>query len=47
MIIHDFDISTDPVVRIESFYGEQKKLVEKCLIIFSKVIHVMWTTGNS
>ena len=39
MIIHDFDISTDPVVSIESFYGEQKKLVEKCLIIFSKVIH--------
>ena len=39
MIIHDFDISTDPVVSIESFYGKQKRIVEKCLIIFSKVIH--------
>ena len=39
MIIHDFDISTEPIVSIESFYGEQKKIVEKCLIIFSKVIH--------
>ena len=39
MIIHDFDISTEPVVSIESFYGERKKIVEKCLIIFSKVIH--------
>ena len=39
MIIHDFDISTEPIVSIESFYGEQKKIVEKCLIVFSKVIH--------
>ena len=39
MIIHDFDISTEPVVNIESFYGKQRKIVEKCLIIFSKVIH--------
>ena len=39
MIIHDFDISTEPIVSIESFYGKPKKIVEKCLIIFSKVIH--------
>ena len=30
MIIHDFDISTEPVVNIESFYGKQRKIVEKC-----------------
>ena len=29
MIIHDFDISTEPVVNIESFYGKQRKIVEK------------------
>ena len=39
MIIHDFDISTEPIVSIESFFGRQKKIVEKCLILFSKVIH--------
>ena len=39
MVIHDYDINTDPVVSLESFYGKPKKLVEKCLIVFSKVIH--------
>lgn len=39
MIIHDFDNSTEPIVNIEQFYGKPKKIVEKCLILFSKVIH--------
>ena len=39
MIIDDFDIDTQPVVNLESFYGKPKKIVEKCLITFSKVIH--------
>ena len=39
MIIDDFDNETQPVVNLESFYGKPKKIVEKCLIIFSKVIH--------
>ena len=39
MIIHDFDNSTEPIVHIEQFYGKPKKIVEKCLILFSKVIH--------
>ena len=39
MIIDDFDIETQPVVNLESFYGKPKKIVEKCLITFSKVIH--------
>ena len=39
MIIHDYDINTDPVITLESFYGKPKKIIEKCLIIFSKVIH--------
>ena len=25
MIIHDYDIITDPVISLESFYGKQKK----------------------
>ena len=39
MIIHDFDIDTEPIVNLEHFYGEKKHLVDKCLILVSKVIH--------
>lgn len=39
MIIHDYDDRTAPVVRLEAFYGPQKHLVDKCLILFSKEIH--------
>ena len=39
MIIHDYDIDTKPLISLEHFYGRQKKIVNKCLIIFSKVIH--------
>ena len=39
MVIHDYDITTEPIVRMESFYGEKKRLVNKCLILFSRVIH--------
>lgn len=39
MIIHDFDTGTQPIVTLESFYGKPKKLVDKCMILFSKVIH--------
>lgn len=39
MIIHDFDNETEPIVSLESFYGKPGKIVEKCLILFSEVIH--------
>lgn len=39
MIIHDYDIATEPVVQLEAFYGPKKHLVDKCLIVFSKEIH--------
>ena len=39
MIIHDYDIDTEPIVTLESFYGKPKKNVKKCLVTFSKVIH--------
>ncbi|MEE3313047.1 MAG: hypothetical protein VZR56_02695 [Treponema sp.] len=34
-----FDDETEPVVKPEAFYGPQKFVTDKCLIIFSKVIH--------
>ncbi|SDB13604.1 Phosphorylase superfamily protein [Pseudobutyrivibrio sp. YE44] len=34
-----YDKETEPVVNLEAFYGEPKKLTDKCLIIFSKEIH--------
>ena len=39
MIIHDFDPTTEPIVDIGQFYGKPGKIVDKCLILFSKVIH--------
>ena len=39
MIIHDYDPHTEPVIRLEPFYGEKRHLLDKCLIIFSKEIH--------
>ncbi|MCR5671070.1 MAG: nucleoside phosphorylase [Butyrivibrio sp.] len=34
-----FDDKTEPIIQIKQFYGEQKHLVDKCLIIFSKIIY--------
>lgn len=39
MIIHDYDVNTEPLVSLENFYGKPKEIVEKCLIVFSKEIH--------
>ena len=39
MIIHDYDPDTDPIVNMESVYGKQKQIVDKCLVLYSKVIH--------
>lgn len=33
-----FDNQSEPIVSLEAFYGPQKHLVEKCLILFSGVI---------
>ena len=38
MIIHDYDADTESVVNLEAFYGKPKKLVDKCLILFSDAI---------
>ncbi len=34
-----YDIDSEPVVKPEVFYGPKKHLVDKCIVIFSKVIH--------
>lgn len=38
-MMNDFYDETEPVVNPEAFYGKQKHLIEKCLIIFSAEIH--------
>lgn len=38
MIIHDYDTDTGSLVNLESFYGKPKKIVDKCLILFSGAI---------
>lgn len=39
MITDCYDITTSPMIRLEDFYGEQKHIVDTCLIVFSKEIH--------
>ena len=39
MITESFDSKTKPIPSLEDFYGEQKHIITKCLIIFSKEIH--------
>ncbi len=34
-----YDDKTEPIIKLEEFYGEQKHVLDKCLIIFSKVIY--------
>ena len=38
-MFNDFYDESEPIVRPEAFYGEQKFLVEKCLVIFSSELH--------
>ena len=42
-----YDDKTEPIIELKQFYGEQKHLVDKCLIIFSKVIHdhILYTSA--
>ena len=51
MIIHDYDIETEPIVNLECFYGKPGHGIEKCLILFSKVssrtASVKWSVSSS
>lgn len=39
MITDSYDIQTESTVSLKSFYGDQKHLIDKCLILFSREIH--------
>jgi Uridine phosphorylase len=39
MITDSFDIKTQPITNFRSFYGEQKHLVDVCIVTFSKQIY--------
>ena len=39
MIIDSYDINSEPIVKLENFYGEKQHLVKKCMVVFSKVIY--------
>lgn len=39
MIIDSYDVNSEPIVKLENFYGEKKYLVKKRILIFSKVIY--------
>lgn len=39
MITDSYDIETEPIIRLQDFYGNPKHIVDICLIIFSKEIH--------
>ena len=39
MITDCYDIATEPLLSLRDFYGEQKHIVDICLILFSKEIH--------
>ena len=39
MITDCYDIGTEPIIHLKDFYGDQKHIIDTCLIIFSKEIH--------
>lgn len=39
MITDCYDINSEPIISLKDFYGEPRKIVDICLIIFSKEIH--------
>ncbi len=39
MVIDDYDFETEPIVNLQSVYGDQKHIVDKCMILYSKAIH--------
>ena len=39
MITDFYDIASEPIVTLEAFYGPKKHLVDKCIVLFSKIIY--------
>lgn len=38
MIIDSYDINSEPIVKLENFYGEKQHLVKKCMVIIRNFI---------
>ena len=38
MIIDSYDINSEPIVKLENFYGEKQHLVKKCMVIYNKLV---------
>lgn len=36
MIIDSYDVNSEPIVKLENFYGEKRHLAKKCILIFQK-----------
>lgn len=39
MITDCYDVTTEPLLSLRDFYGEKKHILDKCLIILSRIIH--------
>ena len=39
MIIDCYDIETDSIISLRDFYGEPRKIIDVCLVIFSYEIY--------
>ena len=39
MIIDSYDITSEPIIKLENFYGEKQHLVKNVWLFFSKVIY--------
>ena len=33
MIIDSYDITSEPIIKLENFYGEKQHLVKKCMVV--------------
>lgn len=39
MLNEFYDIESEPIVNFETFYGPKRHIVDKCIVVFSKVIY--------
>ena len=42
MIIDSYDINSEPIVKLENFYGEKQHLVKKCMVISLEILYLIF-----
>ena len=47
MIIDSYDITSEPIIKLENFYGEKQHLVKKCMVVFSTTLIISKKPGNT